>query len=76
MLGRQRGSWIEKQLGYLYHFPCGVHEGRSVCSVLGTSEATIGGELQKESLSYKCIMSMSTKTGYVSVGDTFSPHWI
>lgn len=62
MLGRQRGSWMETQLGYLYIFLAErMKVGARVQLLLGTSEATFGGELQRERLSYKCAMCTSTK---------------
>lgn len=54
MLGRQRGSWTQTQLGYLCVF-LEEHMKVVACAQLlaGTSEAVIGGKLQKDSLSYK-----------------------
>lgn len=54
MLGRQRGSWTQTQLGYLCVL---VEEHMKVVAcaqlLVGTGEAVIGGKLQKEGLSYK-----------------------
>lgn len=74
MLGRQRGSWMETQLGYLNISLAECMKVAACVQLLpGTSEATIGrGGLQRESLSYKCVMCTSTKRGRVSVAGIMS----
>lgn len=55
------------------YFPCRVHEGRSLCSIITRDKrGNDWGELQRESLSHKSGMCTSTKSGRASVAGIIS----